>query len=96
MEVQCTMSMEEILSALVINWDQTAMTLVPSSSCTMEKQGTKRVEFTSIDEQRQIRAIFLLFCQVIVFTNSTRLQGNYSKMSSTNELSQELVHNLYS
>ena len=31
--------MEEIPEALILNWDQTAMKIVPSSSWTMEKKG---------------------------------------------------------
>ena len=50
--------MQEIPSAMIINWDQTAMKLVPSSSRTMEKRGTKRVEIAAIDDKRQITAVF--------------------------------------
>ena len=50
--------MEEIPEALILNWNQTAMKIVPSSSWTMEKKGTKRVEIAAIDDKRQITAVF--------------------------------------
>ena len=39
-DVQSVIEMEEIPSDLVINWDQTAIKLVPSGSWTMERRGT--------------------------------------------------------
>ncbi len=51
--MKCVVKMEEIPDALIINWDQTAMKIVPSSSWTMEKRGTKRVEIVAIDDKRQ-------------------------------------------
>ncbi len=56
--MKCVVKMEEIPDALIINWDQTAMKIVPSSSWTMEKRGTKRVEIVAIDDKRQITAVF--------------------------------------
>lgn len=50
--------MEEIPEQLIINWDHTAMKIVPSFSWTMEKRGTKRVEIDGIDDKRQIMAVF--------------------------------------
>ncbi len=57
-DVKCVVKMEDIPDALIINWDQTAMKIVPSSSWTMEKRGTKRVEIVAIDDKRQITAVF--------------------------------------
>lgn len=37
-------SLDEIPPALVINWDQTAIQYVPTSSWTMEEEGARRVE----------------------------------------------------
>ena len=53
-DVKCVVKMEDIP---VINWDQTAMKIVPSSSWTMEKRGIKRVEIVAIDDKRQITAV---------------------------------------
>ena len=39
--------MEDIQGDMLINWDQTAMKLDPSSSWTMEKRGTKRIEISA-------------------------------------------------
>ena len=48
-------AMEDIPSALTLNWDQTAMKIVSSS---MEKKGSKRVEVVAADDKRQITAVF--------------------------------------
>jgi hypothetical protein len=36
--------MEEVPIELILNWDQTGIKIVPSSSRTMDKKGIKRVE----------------------------------------------------
>ncbi len=50
--------MEDIHDSLIINWDQTSMKIVPTSSWTMEKKGTKRVEIAATDDKRQITGVF--------------------------------------
>lgn len=52
------MKFEDIPDDLILNWDQTAMKIVPSASWTMEKRGTKRVEISAKDDKRQITAVF--------------------------------------
>jgi hypothetical protein len=41
---------------LIINWDQTGLNVVPSSSWTMEKEGSKRIEIAGLQDKRQITA----------------------------------------
>jgi len=50
--------MEEISPELILNWDQTGIKLVPSSSRTMEQRGIKRVEMVDQNDKRQITAAF--------------------------------------
>lgn len=50
--------MEEIPPHLILNWDQTGIRIVPSSSWTMERHGSKRVELTGVDDKRMITAVF--------------------------------------
>ena len=57
-DVQSVIDMEEVPPSLVLNWDHTAMKIVPSSQWTMEKKGTKRVEIAAVDGKRQITAVF--------------------------------------
>ena len=57
-DIKSVVTMEDIPSALILNWDQTAMKIVPSSAWTMEKKGTKRVEIVAADDKRQITAVF--------------------------------------
>ena len=58
-DIHSVVKMEEIpdVHVLIINWDQTAMKIVPLSWM-MEKQGTKCVEIAAADDKRQITAVF--------------------------------------
>ena len=50
--------MEEISGELILNWDQTGLNIVPSSSWTMDKRGAKWVEIAGTKDKRQITAVF--------------------------------------
>ena len=50
--------MEEIPPQLILNWDQTGIHLVPASSWTMDKRGSKQVEIKGVNDKRQITAVF--------------------------------------
>lgn len=52
-----TVTMEEILPELIMNWDQTGIKLVPCSSWTMDERGVKRVEMVGANDKRQITAV---------------------------------------
>ena len=53
-----TITMEEISPQLVFNWDRTGVTIVPSSSWTMEERGWKRTKLVGIKYKCQIMAVF--------------------------------------
>lgn len=53
-----TVEMEEIPAKLILNWDQTGIRLVPSSTWTMEQRGIKRVEMVGQNDKRRITAVF--------------------------------------
>lgn len=57
-DVKGVVTMEDIPSQLIINWDQTGIHYVPMSEWTTEKRGTKRVAITGISDKRQITAVF--------------------------------------
>ena len=57
-DVVTTVDMEEIPPELILNWDQTGIKIVPSSTWTMEQQGAKRVETIGANDKRLITAIF--------------------------------------
>jgi len=58
LDIRNVITMDEIPVELIINFDQTALNYVPSTSWTMEKEGTKRVEVITKDDKRQITAVF--------------------------------------
>ena len=58
LDIRTVALMGKIPADLVVNWDQTAMKIVPSCSCTMERKGTKQVEIAAIEDKRQITAVF--------------------------------------
>ena len=51
-------TMDEIPSDLIFNWDQTGLNLVPASSWTMALKGSKRVEIKGLNDKRQITGVF--------------------------------------
>ena len=56
--VSTTVAMEKIPGELVLNWDQTGIRLVPSTTWTMERRDKHRVEMAGINDKRQITAVF--------------------------------------
>ena len=48
-------TMEDIPSQLIINWDQTGISIVPG---TMAPSGSRRVEIVGMGDKRQITAVF--------------------------------------
>ena len=57
-DVVATVTMKEIPAELILNWDQTGIKVVPSSTWTMEERGVKRVEMVGVNDKRQITAVF--------------------------------------
>ena len=57
-DVFTTVTMEDVPPELILNWDQTGIKLVPSSSWTMALRGSGRVEMTGVTDKRQITAVF--------------------------------------
>ena len=49
--------MNGIPEDLIFNWDQTSIHLVPVSEWTMEKQGTKNIIVTGVDDKQQITLV---------------------------------------
>ena len=57
-DVVAVATMEDVPPELVLNWDQTGIHLVPASTWTMDKEGSKRVEISGANDKRQITAVF--------------------------------------
>ena len=57
-DVVTTVEMEEIPAELILNWDQTGIRIVPSSTWTMDAQGSRRVEAVGVNDKRLITAVF--------------------------------------
>ena len=57
-DIRSAVVMDEVPLELIINWDQTALSYVPVSQCTMEEEGAKQVEIDGKDDKRQITAVF--------------------------------------
>ena len=56
-DINNIIEMDEIPLQLVINFGQTGINYIPTSSWTMEKQGSKRVEIIGKDDEHQITAV---------------------------------------
>jgi len=53
-----TVQMEDIPAELLLNWDQTKIKMVSSSTWTMDQQEKKRVEAAGVKDKRLITAVF--------------------------------------
>ena len=78
------MEQEEIPPELIINWDQTGICFVSSSSWTMEEKGVKRVEVVRQSDKQQITAVFagvilgdFLPLQLVYKGKTSRCHPNY-------------------
>ena len=56
-DIKSIEEIDKILDDLVINWDHTGINYVPFSSWTMEREGSKRVEITALDDKCQITLV---------------------------------------
>ena len=50
-DVVTTVTIEDIPAELILNWDQTGIKIVPSSTWTMDTQGLKRVEVAGVGDK---------------------------------------------
>ena len=57
-DVVTTVKMDEIPVQMILDWDQTAVKIVPSSTWTMERKGSKRVDVAGANDKRAITAVF--------------------------------------
>ena len=53
-----TVEMEEVCPELILNWDQTGIWIVPSSTWTMDREGVSHIEMVGTKDKRQITAVF--------------------------------------
>ena len=56
-DVTAEVVMNEIPDDLIVNWDQTALHLIPTGQWTMHHSGDKMVPITNSDDKRQITAV---------------------------------------
>ena len=49
--------MNEIPWDLIINWDQTALSVIPTGDWTMERRGAKVIPIANADDKRQLTAV---------------------------------------
>ena len=56
-DVTAEVIMNDIPDELIVNWDQTALHLVPTGQWTMHRHGEKVVPIINSDDKRQITAV---------------------------------------
>ena len=57
MNIHAEIIMSDIPPYLVINWDQTAIHLVPVSALTISRQGEQSIPIVGLDDKREITVI---------------------------------------
>ena len=62
LEIKNIVGMNKISAELVINFDQTTLSYVPTSHWTMEQEGTKRVEIIAKNDKTNYSG----FCRFII------------------------------
>ena len=58
--IKTTVFENHIVPQLVLNWDQTAVRLVPYSEWTMEEQGTNKISIKGLNDKREITALLTI------------------------------------
>lgn len=56
-DILAIVKMEDIPDNLVLNWDHTAISIVPGSQWTMAQKGAKRIEIIGLDDKCQITVV---------------------------------------
>ena len=67
---------------LILNWDQTGIQIVPSSTWTMEREGVSRIEMIGAKDKRQITAVFCCTLQGDFLPIQLIYQGKTSRYHS--------------
>lgn len=57
-DIVMTVEIEEIPAEMILNWNQTGIKIVHSSTQTMDGQGSMRVEVAGVNDKRLITATF--------------------------------------
>ena len=77
-DITLTVKLQEIPSELIVNWDQKDVKIMPVSSWTIEKKGTRRVEIAGSDDKHQITAIFAVTPAGVFLPPQVTYAGNKS------------------
>ena len=56
-ELTAEVVMNEIPKELIVNWDQTGVSIIPTGDWTMEKEGASIVSIANADDKRQLTAV---------------------------------------
>ena len=52
--------MNEIPKELILNWDQTGVSIIPTGEWTMEKEGASRISIANADDKRQLTVVLVV------------------------------------
>ena len=67
---------------LIINWDQTGLSVSPASSWTMEEEGSQRVEIAGLGDKQQITTTLAIAMSGAVLPVQILYTGKTPKMPS--------------
>ena len=56
-DIAAEMVMKDIPREMIFNWDQIGLSIIPTGSWTMEREGAKVVSIAHVDDKRQITAV---------------------------------------
>ena len=78
-DVTAEVLFNDIPESLIINWDQTGLSIVPTGDWTMEKEGTKIVPIAHNDDKRQLTAVLAITVAGEYLPPQLLYQGKTSK-----------------
>ena len=59
-DITAEVMMNEIPDALIVNWDQTPLHIVPTGDWIMHRRGEKVIPLSNLDDKRQITAVLVV------------------------------------
>jgi len=71
--------MNENSKELILNWDQTGVSIIPTGDWTMEKEGVSRVSIANADDKRQLTAVLAVTAAGEYFAPQLLYKGKITK-----------------
>ena len=86
-DIAAEVVMKDIPREMIFNWDQTGLSIIPTGSWAMEREGAKVVSIAHADDKRQITATLAVTATREYLAPQLLYKGEDRKMPSTSAVS---------